>query len=101
MKAVVLAALLVAACGPSVTSGEVVAKRDVPAHDWTYLQPHTICVGKPQVCTTYFTPIPMHDPERFVVTLRDCSADPCREGDVNVSREQFEAAAIGDDVVTK
>lgn len=59
------------------SSGIVIDRSFSPEHDWIYMQPipHENCTstGKTTVCTTYFTyiPIPMHDPDRWSLRVRD------------------------------
>ena len=59
------------------TEGIVIDRSFSPAHDWTYLQPipHENCttVGKTTSCFTTYTyiPIPMHDPDRWSLRVRD------------------------------
>jgi hypothetical protein len=91
-----------AACGDKVkvTEGVVVEHQFTPPRDWIYLQPipHTYCSrsDKTTICTTTFTyvPIPMHDPEKYELVLRDCEQrvenDACAVGAVAVDRATYE-----------
>lgn len=77
MKRIVLGlVLVVAACGPNLTSGIVLSKSVEPAHEEQYLMPmyagETCTGGRTTVCTPNFIYIPQtrHVPDRCYLTIK-------------------------------
>lgn len=77
--------LLLASCGQRPTSGVVVEKKHIPAHNTVHYNP---VLHMPQV---------QHIPERFIVYI----GDSCHKAPFNVTQETYERLELGQFVAVK
>ena len=75
---IALVAVLVLACGDSITEGEIYQLVHEPERTWIALIPITTCVGKPVICTTTMIPVIHYDDEDWVVSVRQWSDEKGR-----------------------
>lgn len=77
--ALVVAALLLAACGPGITEGHIVAKQIIPAHDSSYPIFTTICTsgykGTISCHQQWIGQGTRHHPTEWQIQVRDASGD--------------------------
>lgn len=85
--------------GEPITSGRVVGKQFVAAHDETVMIPiyGTTCSGKPTICTTHLiTMIPTTDHHADAWRLRvESCAEKCRQGWIKVSESEYDGTTTG------
>lgn len=96
MKRTILLALLLAGCG-GPTSGEVINKEHHLPRNEEHTRMQCMIYGTNGGCKTWM-PVTYdhHHPEEWILHLRDCSGDKCREGTVHVDSTTYEMHRIGD-----